>query len=83
MAKKDWFEHDQAWARELESGLMEYIDDLMFTIEDEEGGMATVTGEPFCGCDTCYWREILAYVTPKILRGQQEGKTKLIEIDED
>lgn len=83
MAKKDWYEHDQAWARELESGLAEYIDDLMFTIEDEEGGMPTVTGEPFCGCDTCYWREILSFVVPKILRGQIDGKVKLIEIEED
>lgn len=74
--------NDQAWAEELERGVEAYTDMLFEAVypggsEDEVD--ETLSGEPFCGCNRCFWRETLFYIVPKLLRGYEEGKIQLEE----
>lgn len=69
---------DEKWAEEVQAGLSEYIDTLIYGI-DEDDQPDTETGMIFCGCDVCYWREVLAYATTRILDGQKQGKIALVE----
>ena len=72
--------NDEAWAKELESGVSEYIDTLIYGTYSEDGeAPETESGLEFCGCDVCYWREVLTYVTGRILEGQASGKIALIQ----
>ena len=73
---------DQNWAEELERGVEAYTDMLFEAVypggsEDEVD--ETLSGEPFCGCNRCFWRETLFYIVPKLLRGYEEGKIQLEE----
>lgn len=71
---------DETWASEVQAGLSEYIDNLIYGIDsDEEEYQDTESGQPFCGCDVCYWREVLTYTTTRILEGQKRGKIALVE----
>ena len=72
---------DQDWAEELERGVEAYTDMLFEAIYEgtEEEISETVSGEPFCGCNRCFWRETLIYLVPKLLKGHQEGKIELEE----
>lgn len=69
---------DQAWSSELQAGLSEYIDHLLYGIDEPEEEIDTLSGQPFCGCDVCYWRETLFYVVPKVLDGYLSGKITVI-----
>lgn len=74
--------NDQLWAEELERGVEAYTDMLFEAVyegtEDEEI-TETLSGEPFCGCSRCFWRETLFYIVPKLLKGYEEGKIELEE----
>jgi len=72
---------DQEWAEELERGVEAYTDMLFEAIYEgtEEELTETLSGEPFCGCNRCFWRETLFYVVPKLLKGYEEGKIELEE----
>jgi hypothetical protein len=39
----------------------------------------TLSGQPFCGCDTCYTREQLYFLVPRIIKAYKEGKITLTE----
>jgi hypothetical protein len=39
----------------------------------------TLSGEPFCGCAQCFWRETLFYLVPRLLEGYEAGKVELFE----
>jgi hypothetical protein len=72
---------DQQWAEELERGVEAYTDMLFEAIYEgtDDEISETVSGEPFCGCNRCFWRETLFYIVPKLLRGYEEGKIQLEE----
>lgn len=73
----DEFAHtDSEWAQELEHGVEAYTDMLMEAAywESEEDIPETLSGQPFCGCPTCFWREALVYLIPRIIKGYEEGK---------
>jgi len=73
--------HDPEWAQELEKGVEEYTDMLLEAVfdgtEDEIG--ETLSGEPFCGCPVCFWREALFYLVPRIIDAYEEGKLTVEE----
>ena len=73
--------NDPEWAEELERGVEIYTDMLFEAIFEgsEEEINETVSGEPFCGCNRCFWRETLFDVVPKLLKGYEEGKIELEE----
>lgn len=68
---------DESWAKQLEASLSEYVDALLSGVDDDTSQTDTETGQVFCGCDVCYWREILAYVTPRIIDGFLNGQVDL------
>lgn len=64
---------DEQWAEEVQAGLSEYIDNLIYGVDEEEQP-DTESGMVFCGCDVCYWREVLVYTTSRILDGYLQGR---------
>lgn len=72
---------DEAWAHDLEKGVEDYTDMLFEAVWDgtEEVVPETLSGEPFCGCSSCFWRETLFFLVPKIIKGYEEGKLELEE----
>jgi hypothetical protein len=72
--------NDTAWADKIQKELNEYIDTLQswYVYGEEEGEEPEpISGLPYCGCETCYWREVLAFVSPKIMNAQNEKKIEL------
>jgi len=79
--KQEFYIEDEAWAKELEQGVVEYMDSLFNALYEDED-IETRSGQVFCGCDTCFWREALVFVTPILLRGHKEKKVVLVEDSE-
>jgi hypothetical protein len=73
--------NDQAWAQELETGVEAYTDMLFEAVWDahEDAVNETLSGEPFCGCGPCFWRETLFFLVPRLIEGYEEGKIELEE----
>ena len=71
--------NDLEWSTELEKGVETYTDMLFEAVweGEEEEVPETLSGEPFCGCSTCFWREALFYLVPRLLEGYNEGKIEL------
>ena len=79
---KDFVIHDENWSNDLEKGVTEYTDSLIDTLFEEGESVTeqeTLSGELFCGCSTCFWRETFFYLVPRLLEGYNEGKVGLIE----
>lgn len=76
---KEFSINDQEWAVELEKGVESYTDMLFEAVFEgtEEEITETLSGEPFCGCAQCFWRETLFFLVPKLLKGYEEGKIEL------
>lgn len=72
---------DQAWAHDLEKGVEDYTDMLTEACFDGTEDMIseTLSGEPYCGCSACFWREALFYLVPRVLEGYESGKVELLE----
>jgi hypothetical protein len=73
--------NDQDWAQTLEKGVEDYTDMLMDAVYEgtDDEISETISGEPFCGCAQCFWRETLFYLVPRLLEGYEEGKVELFE----
>lgn len=71
--------NDPEWADDIQRGVEEYTDMLFEAMWEtsEEGISETLSGELFCGCGTCLWREAMTYITPKLFKGFEEGKIEL------
>ena len=73
-------EFDQKWAEDLERSYEEYLWDCEASIDGEESeDFATLQGEPFDGCSTCYTREQLFFLIPRIIKAYKEGKITVNE----
>jgi hypothetical protein len=79
--KKTFNVNDQAWAHDLEKGVEVYTDMLFEAIYEgtEDTVEETLSGEMFCGCSACFWRETLFYLVPRLLKGYEAGKVELLE----
>ena len=76
----EFYHNDEQWAKDLESKYEEYLWDCESSIDGEESeNFTTLSGEPFCGCTTCYSREQLFFLVPKIIKAYKEGKIVLTE----
>jgi len=64
---------NRAWAQELQASVADYMDMLVLGVQESGETIETVTSALYCGCDTCYWREVLAYLTPRIIEGYDMG----------
>jgi hypothetical protein len=77
---KEFVIENVEWSKELEEEYQEYMWQCESTIDgEEEDGFVTLSGEPFCGCDTCYTREQLFFLVPKIIRAYKGGDLSLVE----
>jgi len=80
MSKQQFVIEDQDWAKTLENEYEEYLWDCEASIDGEESDdFATLSGEPFCGCTTCYNREQMFFLVPRIIEGYKEGKITYLE----
>ena len=79
MSEEEFVLNDQEWGHQLEVGVEAYTDMLFEAVwsTDEEEVSETLSGQPFCGCSQCFWRETLFYLVPKIIKGYEEGKVTL------
>lgn len=73
--------HDNEWAKQLERDYEEYMANCWTAVDgdwdDDVPEFETLSGEPFCGCDTCQTRETLFFFTPRLLKAASEGKVTL------
>jgi hypothetical protein len=89
MSKKDdreFYIEDQEWAEKLQSDFEDYIWACESTLdyEEEEGTepFETLSGEPFCGCGTCFIREQLFFLVPAVIKAYKNGQVVLTEDEE-
>ena len=67
---------DRDWAQDLERGFEEYICKCVDSLDSDEE-FETESGIFYCGCDTCYNRETISYLTPRIIQGYLDGKVTI------
>jgi hypothetical protein len=80
MSNPEFYLNDDQWSQELENKYEEYMWDCEASVDGEESDdFKTLSGEPFCGCTTCYTREQLFFLVPKIIKAYKEGKIVLAE----
>jgi hypothetical protein len=71
---------DQNWAKNLEVEYEDYMWNCESTVDgEEEDDFTTLSGQPFCGCQTCYTREQLMFLIPRIAKALKEGLLTLEE----
>lgn len=71
--------NDPEWATNLQNGVVEYTDSLIESVFEGTDDVHTLSGEVFCGCDTCFWREALFFLVPAIIEGYKTGKLSVDE----
>jgi hypothetical protein len=83
MNNPDFVVNDVEWAYNLEESLEEYIWQCEASVDgEEEDTFSTLSGEPFCGCTTCYTREQLFFLVPKIIHAYKDKKVALTADEE-
>lgn len=74
---------DFQWSQELENDFTTYMANCESQIDAEfyEGtelevsnDFETLSGQPFCGCETCYVREELFFLVPRIIEAYKKGQ---------
>lgn len=86
MSKSNFVIEDVDWSLSLERDYEEYIarceEMVDYDVDDERWGdpdTDTLSGEPFCGCSTCYTREQLFFLVPRIIEAYKQGKITIEE----
>lgn len=80
MSNKKVVINDDAWAKKLETEYEEYMWNCESVVDGEEpDNFVTLSGEPFCGCSTCYTREQLFFLIPRIIDASQKGQVAVEE----
>lgn len=67
--------NDESWAKKLEEDFSEYIYACQDSVDEELGNeeFETVSGQPYCGCETCYNREVIMFLIPRIIDAYKAG----------
>lgn len=77
---------DPEWAANLQTDLEEYMMGLYDSVDAEpdspEADPHTESGIPFCGCNVCEGREILSFLTPRIIKGYLNKQVLMTEASE-
>lgn len=77
---------DGQWAEELQQSMEEYMMKMYDSLDAEPGTPEadphTESGIPFCGCNVCEGREILSFLSPRIIKGYLDGKIGYFDADE-
>ena len=75
---------DFHWSQELENEYTTYMANCESQIdaEDDKEEFETLSGQPFCGCETCYVREELFFLVPRIIAAYKKGQIVIPENEE-
>jgi len=80
MSNKKVIINDEAWSKALEAEYEEYMWNCESMVDGEEpDGFVTLSGQPFDGCSTCYTREQLFFLVPRIIDAAQKGQVEVEE----
>ena len=73
--------NDVEWAEDLEKRFELYMDQLAECIDnlDPENSFETLSGEPYCGCNVCYHREIITFISKEVLLAAKSNKIELAD----
>jgi hypothetical protein len=72
----DW-EWDEDPMKAVEKGLEVYMDSLYsYVAEDCTEDIETESADMFCGCETCWNREVMAYLLPRFLDMYLDGQIR-------
>lgn len=78
MSKPEFVINDHEWSQKIEEDYDSYMWNCESAVDGEEpDDFTTLSGEPFCGCGTCYTREQLFFLIPRIIKAYKEGKIAL------
>lgn len=72
----DW---DMDWMLSLEHSLTDYIDVLSEIDPDGDDDVPTLSGLPYCGCSTCFVREVMTLLVPAVVKGVADRKVWQVE----
>lgn len=72
-AEFDGISFNSEWCEGLELQFHQYMDRMMSAAYEDDPDYEGASGQPFCGCETCVTREILAFLLPRIARGFDSG----------
>jgi hypothetical protein len=68
----------EEWGEAFTEAMRDYVNLLEVALEDEtEAEIETLSGEPFCGCQDCYEREVYLMATKLVIEGYEAGKVHL------
>lgn len=77
---------DPEWAANLQTDLEQYMMGLYDSIDAEphspEADPQTESGIAFCGCNVCEGREILSFLSPRIISGYLDKRILMTSADE-
>lgn len=80
MSNPEFYLNGEDWSKDLEQEYETYIWNCESAVDGEEPeDFETLSGQPFCGCGTCYTREQLFFLVPRIIKAYKEGKIVLTE----
>lgn len=80
MSNPEFYIENTIWSKKLEDEYEEYIWSCESVVDGEEPDeFTTLSGEPFCGCTTCYTREQLFFLIPRIITAYNAGFITLNE----
>ena len=91
MSKDSFSIIDFQWSQDLENEFTTYMANCESTIDAEfyegtefeiENDFETLSGQPFCGCETCYVREELWFLVPRIIDAYKKGQIVVPENEE-
>lgn len=73
---------DTAWAESLEREFEDYLGECYNQVDEfledgQESAFETESGTPYCGCSDCHTREIMVFLTPRIIQAYKDGKVSL------
>lgn len=70
---------DEKWAEQLSKDYDDYMWSCESSVDGEEpDDFTTLSGQPFCGCSTCYTREQLLFLVPRVIDAYKKG---LVSVD--
>ena len=81
MSNPEFYLEDTIFGQTLEHEYEEYMANCEELIDGEDVDFTPLSGEPFCGCTTCYSREQLFFLVPRIIKAYKEGKITIPEDD--
>ena len=83
MSNPEFYIENTTWSKKLEDEYEEYMWSCESAIDGEEpDDFTTLSGEPFCGCNTCYTREQLFFLIPRVIMAYKAGFITLNEDEE-